>query len=335
MKIAFLAFAFIITTATIFAQTQTTAQLLETARSFSKQGDYANAMLVLKRAAEQEPDNIDVTKDLALSYYYNNDNPLAMETINKIIDKDGIDDQTIQIAGVIYRRANNPKETEKMYRKAIKKFPESGPLYSELGEALLDQKNPDAIKQWEKGIEADPSYNRNYYNAAKYYSYTNDKVWTILYGEIFVNMDPLGRNTPEMKQILLDTYKRLFANSDIEKSNSDKSPFVKAVLKEMNKQSSVAVNGINAETLTMIRARFILNWFANADNTKFKFRLFSLQQQLLRDGLFDSYNQWIFGSAQNLSTFQNWVNTNNNSYNEFLNFQKGRIFKIPPGEYYK
>jgi len=263
------------------------------------------------------------------------DNPMAIETINKITDKDGINDQVIQVAGLIYRRANNPKETEKMYRKALKKFPESGPLYNELGEVLLEQKNADAIKQWEKGIEVDPSYNRNYYNATKYYYYTNDKVWTLLYGEIYLNMDPLGRNAPEIKQVLLDTYIKLFTDADLEKSYTGKSPFSKAYLKEMNKQNAVALAGINAETLTMIRARFILNWFSNIENNKFKYRLFSFHQQLLRDGLFDAYNQWIFGSSQNLTSFQNWVNTNNTAYNDFLNFQKGRIFKIPVGEYYK
>lgn len=316
------------------AQTQTTAQLHETARSFMKQGDYANAILVLNRARQQEPNNIPVVKDLAMSYYYQNDNAKAVETINTIIEKDEIDDQTYQIAGMIYRRDGLTKDSEKMYRKALKKFPESGPLYNELGELLWDQKNYDAIKQWEKGIETDPSYSKNYYNAAKYYYLSTDKIWGLLYGEIFINMEPLSNKTPEMKQMLLNGYKKLFADANVEKSITDKTPFVKAIAKEINDQSGVAASGINTETLTMIRTRFILNWFANPDQ-KFKYRLFSYQQQLLREGLFDAYNQWIFGSAQNLSAYQNWVNTNNKTYEEFLNFQKGRIFKVPAGEYYK
>ncbi|MFT3979619.1 MAG: tetratricopeptide repeat protein [Ferruginibacter sp.] len=335
MKVTVLMLAFCATVAVGNAQSQSASQLQETARGFVRQGDYANAVLVLKRAAELEPGNNSVIKDLAMAYYYKADNPMALETINKIIDKDNIDDQTIQVAGLIYRQANKPKETEKMYRKALKRFPESGPLYNELGELLWEQKDYDAIKQWEKGIEVDPSYSRNYYNAARYYYFTTDKVWSLLYGEIFINMEPLGRNTPEIKQILLDSYKKLYSSSDITKNNTDKSVFANAFLKEMNKESGVASNGINTETLTMIRTRFILNWFTNADSNKFKYRLFALQQQLLRDGLFDAYNQWIFGSAQNLAAFQNWVSTHNTVYDEFLNFQKGRVFKIPTGEYYK
>ena len=334
MKQLFLAICYCLSAAAGFAQTQTTAQLQETARSFMKQGDYANAVLVLNRARQQDPNNIAVTKDLAMSYYYQGDNPKALESINTVIDRDEIDDQTYQIAGMIYRRADMQKEAEKMYRKALKKFPESGPLYNELGELLWDQKNYDAIKQWEKGIETDPSYSKNYYNAAKYYYLTPDKIWALLYGEIFINMEPLSNKTPEMKQILLNGYKKLFADADVEKSITDKTPFVRAIAKEINGQSAIAADGINTETLTMIRTRFILNWFGGADQ-KFKYRLFSYQQQLLREGLFDAYNQWIFGSAQNLTLYQNWVNNNSKTYDEFLHFQKGRIFKVPTGEYYK
>ena len=79
-----------------------------------------------------------------------------------------------------------------------------------------------------------------------------------------------------------------------------------AFLQTMNKQSIVAAAGINAETLTMIRTRFILDWFHDYA-AKFPFRLFELQRQLLQEGMFDAYNQWIFGTAQNLAAYQNWT----------------------------
>ena len=83
----------------------------------------------------------------------------------------------------------------------------------------------------------------------------------------------------------------------------------------------------------MIRTRFILDWY-NEYGNKFPFRLFELQRQLLREGLFDSYNQWIFTTVQNLPAYQNWTNTHAFEYNELMSFQKGRIFKIPSGQYY-
>jgi hypothetical protein len=50
--------------------------------------------------------------------------------------------------------------------------------------------------------------------------------------------------------------------------------------------------------------------------------------------MFDAYNQWIFGTAQNLTSYQNWVSNNKTIYQDFIRFQQGRVFKIPAGQYY-
>ena len=50
-----------------FVYSQTITELQETAKSFMRQGDYANAILVLNRAVQMEPQNIAVLKDLSLN----------------------------------------------------------------------------------------------------------------------------------------------------------------------------------------------------------------------------------------------------------------------------
>lgn len=312
---------------------QTPKELHETAKTFMRTGDHANAIIVLNRALQQEPANLQMSKDLALSYYFQRDNSNAVKTINTVIDREDSDDQTYQIAGLIYKQGNMLKDAEKMYKKALKKFPTSGPLYNELGELQWQQQNFDAIKQWEKGIETDPSYSKNYYNAAKYYYLSTDKIWSLLYGEIFLNMEPLSAKAPEIKELLLEGYKKLFSTATLDVNAKENSSFVKAFLKNMNNQSNIIAMGINTETLSMLRTRFVLEWFYTQGNPTFK--LFAYQQQLLREGLFEAYNQWLFGSTQNLSAYQQWINTHASEYNEFMQFQKGRIFKIPTGEYYK
>lgn len=315
------------------AYSQDAKQLQETAKTFMRQGDYANAILVFSRALQQDPKNMDMNKDLALCYYFQRDNTKAIETIIPLLELPNADDQCFQLAGMIYKQADMSKDAEKVYKKGLKKFPESGPLYNELGELQWQQKNTEAIKQWEKGIETDPSYSKNYYNAAKFYYPTTDMVWTLIYGEIFINMEPLSNKAPEIKELLLNGYTKLYGVLNLEFANKEKNAFLKSYLKSMNEQSGIAAMGINSETLSMIRTRFVLTWF-NESKPAFPFKLFSYQQQLLREGLFEAYNQWIFGSTQNLSAYQNWVNTHADEYNNFLNFQKGRIFKIPAKEYY-
>jgi len=316
-----------------FSSAQSAKELQETARSFMQQGDYSNAALVLNRASFLEPANIEITKDLALNYYFQKDFNKALDQIKPLLDREDADDQCYQIAGNIYKQLGQDKECEKLYRKGLKKMPQSGALYNELGELQWEQKNYEAIKQWEKGIEVDPNYSRNYYNACKYYYFTTDKVWSILYGEVFANMEPLNKSTPEIKSILLESYKKLFVDTDPNKENKETGKFADAFLQTMKKQSLVASGGINPETLTMIRTRFILDWFHDYAD-KYPNRLFEQHRQLLQEGLFEAYNQWLFGTAQNLAAYQTWINTHSTDYNEFARFQKGRIYKVPTGQYY-
>jgi tetratricopeptide (TPR) repeat protein len=318
---------------TAAAAAQDAKQLHETARQFMLQRDYNNAILVLNRAVKLDSKSLEIAKDLGLNYYFAGDYNKALEIYKPLLDREDADDQCFQIAGDIYLALENPKECEKVYKKGLKKISTSGPLYNAYGELLWAQGDYSAIKQWEKGIETDPGFSRNYYNASKYYYFTTDKVWSIIYGEIFINIEPSGAASPEIKNILFEGYKKLFTDADLTKYSDGKNAFVTAFLQTMNKQTLLASGGINTESLVMIRSRFILDWF-NDYGSKYAFRLFDYQRQLLQDGLFEAYNHWIFTASQNLLAYQNWITANTADYNGFTRFQKGRIFRIPTGQYY-
>ncbi|MGC4100532.1 tetratricopeptide repeat protein [Ferruginibacter sp.] len=320
----------------VAASAQTAKELHETARSFMLQGDYPNAILVLNRAIALDPKDLEIAKDLGLNYYFAKDYNKALDVYKPILERADADDQCFQVAGDIYQALNNPKESEKVYRKGLKLLPKSGALYNELGEVLWQQKDYTAIKQWEKGIEVDPGFSKNYYNACNYYALTTEKVWNIIYGEIFLNIEPASASAPIVKNIILEGYKRLFAepNLENEKNNPEKNAFVQAYLQIMNKQSNLVSSGITAESMTMVRTRFILDWYNSPNATKYPSRLFEQQRQYLQEGMFDAYNQWIFTAAQNLPAYQNWITLNATEYNELARFQKGRIFRIPTGQYY-
>lgn len=316
---------------TCIAQIQDSKELQENAKTYMRNGDYDNAALLLIKALDQSPSDLGIAKDLALIYYFQKENTKALETIRPLLDRPDVDDQSFQIAGDIYKALEQTKDAEAMYKKAIKKFNKSGALYNEYGELLSSMQNTSAINLWEKGIEVDPGYSGNYYNAAKYYYFTTDKIWSIIYAEIFINIEPLSARTTEVKSILLDSYKKLFSN-DL-KNSEGRNNFEQAFLQSMSKANAVAENGINAESLTMIRTRFVLDWFEKYA-AKFPFRLFEYYQLLLREGIFPAYNQWIFGATENLQAYQTWTSAHATEYTNFSNFQKGRIFKLSIGQYY-
>jgi Tfp pilus assembly protein PilF len=310
--------------------------LHETAKTFMRSGDFDNAVIVLTRALQQDKNNLEMQKDLVMSYYLKRDYARALEGVKSLIDRDDADVVCFQLAGNVYKALEEPKDCEKVYKKGLKKFPKSGPLFSEYGELLWAMKDYSAINLWEKGIQADPAYGGNYYNAALYYFYTKDKVWSLIYGEIFVNMESLSQRGLAMKEQLLRAYKeKLFADADLMKGEEkNKSEFAKAFLQTMGRQSSVVNNGINAETLTKIRTRFILDWYTN-NATKFPLRLFDYQQQLIKEGMFEAYNQWLFGAADNLAAYDIWSKTHADQFEAFTNFQKNRVFRMPAGQYYQ
>ncbi|MBK9382792.1 MAG: hypothetical protein IPN39_15905 [Chitinophagaceae bacterium] len=320
----------------VSAQPEDVKKLHETAKAFMRSGDFDNAIIVLTRALQQDKKNIDLQKDLVMSYYLKRDYAKAMEGAKVLIDRDDADVISYQIAGNVYKALEEVKECDKMYKKALKKFPKSGPLYSEYGELLWATKDFAAIKQWEEGIKSDPGYGGNYYNAALYYFYTKDKVWSLIYGEIFVNMESFSERGAAMKQMLLQGYKeKLFSDPDIMKGEEkNKSEFAKAFLQGIGKQSSLTSKGITTETLTMIRTRFILDWYEN-NAVKYPFRLFEYHRQLLQEGMFNAYNQWLFGASENLAAYDNWTKAHAEEYNGFTTFQKSRIFKMPQGQYYQ
>ena len=308
----------------------------ETAKAFMRTGDFDNAVIVLTRALQKDKNNLELQKDLAMSYYLKRDYVRALEGVKSLTDRSDADVVVFQIAGNVYKALEEAKECEKIYKKGLKKFPKSGPLYSEYGELLWSTKDFTAIDQWEKGIQLDPSFSGNYYNAALYYFYTKDKVWSLIYGEIFVNMESLSQRGIAMKQQLLNSYKeKLFADADLMKGEEkNKSQFAKAFLQTMGKQSSLANKGITTETLTMIRTRFILDWY-QSNATKYPLRLFDYQQQLLKEGMFEAYNQWLFGTVENLAAYDSWSKTHTDQYEAFTNFQKNRVFRMPAGQYYQ
>ena len=318
------------------AAQQTTQTLQENARTFMRAGDFDNAIIILNRALQQDKNNLELQKDLIQAYYYKRDYDKALAGVQSIIDRSDADVISFQIAGNVYKALEDVKEADKLYKKGLKKFPNSGPLHSEYGELLWAKKDYDAINYWEKGIQLDPGYSGNYYNAALFYFYTKDKIWSLLYGEIFVNMESLTQRGAAMKELLLSSYKeKLFAEADMMKDAQNiKSEFAKAVLQTLNRQSSLASRGVTTETLTMMRTRFITDWFAT-HASKYPFRLFDYHQQLLKEGMFEAYNQWLFGTVENLPAFETWANTHQVAYTKFTDFQKGRIFKMPAGQYYQ
>lgn len=334
-----------------FCWAQDVDTLRSTAKSFMQQGDYENAVLVLSKALQMQPNDLQITKDLMFTYYLKRDFAKALEIGKPLVARQDADVQSFQLLGLTYKAIAEDDEAEKLYKIGLKKFPNEGVLYSEYGELLSAKKIDAAQKLWGKGVEVDPNYSSNYYFLAKQFGQNGNSIWSILYAEMFLNMESFTARSTEMKNLLLDQYKKFFVSGyvppkpldkkDLPKKADKKSlqtdkrfvQFTTAVAETLNKQQSQTSLGITPETLTVIRTRFILDWY-NTYAATFPFRLFEQQKQLLQEGMFEAYNFWLFGPAANIKTYQTWQQYHKEELNTFLTFIRSKVFKIPEGQQY-
>ena len=315
----------------IIVNAQPANDLYKTAKNLMNEGDYENSALVFTKLLINEPSHFAAQKDFAYLCYLKRDFAKSMELTKKLlIDSIGADESTYQLLGLNYKAIALYKDCNFLYKTALAKFPNSGVIYNELADLnTIENNTKEAIKNWEKGIEVDPNYANNYYNAALYYGNNNQQFWTIIYGEIFINLESYTTRTAEMKETILDAYKKILYLGDTGKSL--KNEFQKTALQTLGNSST----SLTAAELTAIRTKFILSWFFDKKNEKFPFRLFDQQRYLVREGMFDAYNLWLFGVAINPAQYKTWADAHVSETITFKQFQEGRIFKLIGGQYYK
>ncbi|WP_206155884.1 tetratricopeptide repeat protein [Chitinophaga fulva] len=328
------------------AVAQDANELYRTATNFMRNGDYSNAVLVLNQALQLDPDNFEYRKQLGFTFYLKGDLIKAKSVIEPLLNRKEADVQVFQIAGNIYQGRDESKTAQRMYEKAIRKFPNSGELYNDNGTLLMNFKMYDgALRSWLKGIEQDPGFPGNYYNATKTYYYSNNPLWCVLYGETFMNMESFTTRTAEIRNIVLESYKKLFNDPSLfdsmvpeeegkkSKRSRGDNGFSQAFKQCMGKQLSVITGGVDPDALIMARTRFLLDWY-NSHSGNYPYALFDFQQKMLQQGMFESYNQWLFGPAANQAGYKAWVTLHKQEYDDFLKYQRNHPLKPRPDEYY-
>lgn len=317
-----------------YSQDQNAQQLQATARNMMRLGDFNNAVATLNKSLAIDPYNLEAQKDLAYTLYLKKDYATALMTAKPLSEQANADVQCIQILALIYNSLEEKKSLEKLYKNGLKKFPKSGSLYYEYGKFLWDKKEQhNALMQWEKGIQQDANYPGNYFELAQYYLKGDEKLWGLLYGELFVNLESYSERTVLMQDLLFAGYKKMFYAVDIFEKQNTSNPFEKLCLTLLDKHRNILTNGITSENITALKARFILDW--NQLGAKFPYRLFDHYTQLIRAGLLEAYTEWSLGGGESMTKYQEWVRTHQEDHYEWMRLQQNRVFKIPAGQYYK
>jgi tetratricopeptide (TPR) repeat protein len=306
-------------------------RMQESAHNYLSRGDYANAIMMFSQAIRQSPSDVSLRRDLAYTYLLSGDTKKAKEIIEPVVSSDAADEQTFQVASAIENALDNPGKAKRILNDGLTKFNNSGLLYNSKGNLLnADKSTKDALEAYNNGIRVEPSYPMNYYNAAKIYFQNEDAPWALLYSEIYLNLDPTSQRTIEIKKMMIDAYRKLFSPGKDEElpdfkssgsSDSKKKTFASLYKKVMLQCAPAISDGLNVENLIMLRTRFMLAWSKDY-SVNYPFTLFTYQDKMLHDGVYDAYNQWLFGAIDNSAEFSLWVKVNNKEYAAYENWRK-------------
>ncbi len=331
---------------TVLAQTTVSDQaeardLYSNAKNYILKNDLANAIMVLNQAVQIDPNSLTLRKELANTYYINNDFLLAEKMIAPLLKRSDADESTFLIAANTYTAMNRTDDTKEALNKGLSKFPNSGILYASKGDYYNKlKKYKTAAQTWEKGIEMDPGYHLNYYNLSKVYYFTKNYLWAIWYGETFVNLESFSSKTEEVKKIVFESYKFLMGELNNQaldgKVNRYENPknFKESCLKIFDQLRPVVTGGINPENITMLRVRFLLEWNKKYA-AKYPYELIDHQHRLLTRGYYDSYNMWLFGKLDNDKAYRNWTQKNADLMNRFDKYLRSYKLKPKQNQYYQ
>jgi tetratricopeptide (TPR) repeat protein len=314
------------------ASAQTAPEFYSKAKTLMNYGKLDSAAIYLNKALELSPDDLSMLEDQVYLEYLRRDFAKAITVGKKIAARPDAGTKTFQLVGMAFKEIADYKEAKKIYELALEKFPNSGLLYAEYGDMFIAMnKKADAIRIFEKGIEMDPGHSSNYYFATIHYAENRNPLWAILYGENFINIESLSDRTKEIKSIITDLYKKISTPGYLTPKNNS---FAQAVAVTFSKQPPVSLSMLNVEALTSLRTAFIKDW--NQENSsRFPFRLFEYHDQLIKAGMFDAYNQWLFGTSLNATVYSAWMDANKEKMATFQQFIGGRVYKIPAGQYYQ
>ena len=318
-------------------------RVYEQGREALSTGNFQQARQLLQQAADLAPEVPQAREELAYARLLGGDAEGALTSLEPLFDARTAGPQAYRTAADANRKLKKTDAAAKILRTGLRAYPNSGMLFNEQGQFEEAAGKPEeALKSWLNGIEFDPAYYLNYYYAAQQYVFSKKLVWCLLYAETFLLYEYKTPRATEARQMLFAAYRRFFfPNAADEKLNpgstrlNTRTPrsFEEAVVVTLRRQAPVVAGGVTTESLTMLRTRFLIEW--NEEWAKrYPSALFRYQDEMLRTGVFEAYNQQLLGRAEAGSGFEKWVEFHTRAIPDFAAWIAANPFKKPKDEFY-
>lgn len=306
-------------------------------------GKYDEAIKLLEEASDLDPESIAYPFEIGYAYYLKNDFKSSLTVYKKIVKMKGVTDQCFQMLGNAYDMLGDTANAFKSYDAGLKVFPNSGRLFLEKGNCYYNRElYLKALPFYEEGIKMNPGFPSNYFKAAKIYCNSNDKIWGLLYAEIFMNLERNSKRTEEISKLLYKTFSSSFEKNndtsfsvkfggdviDINKIRQSKfkmSYEIAMTIAFTSVIKQITNSYLSLSLIDTIRKNFLTVWNQKEMNNEFNNILFDYFNKLYETGNFEAYNYWIFMQG-NKNEFEKWKNDNAEKSDNFFNwFSKNQL----------
>lgn len=167
------------------------------------EGNYKKSITLLFKAIKLDPDRFAYRYEIGYALYSSELYDETIEWLKPLASHPDVSDVLFQLLGNSYDEIDSPDSAIYAYQLGLEKFPNSGKLHLEPGIVEYRRENYDkAIEYWENGVRAEPDYSSNYFWLGRTLSDSNLKIWSLIYGELFMTLEPATNRSQEMSEIL-------------------------------------------------------------------------------------------------------------------------------------
>ncbi|NEQ49139.1 MAG: tetratricopeptide repeat protein [Leptolyngbya sp. SIO3F4] len=298
-------------------------------------GNIEKSIQLLEQSQKLDPDNPDYPYEIAYAHYLDKDYKAAMKILTKLTKHKEANDRVWQMLGNCHDLNGKPEKAIETYEKGLELFPTSGILYLERGNMeLIQEEYNEALYYYEQGIRVEPAFPSNYYWAAKIFLNTNNEVWGLLYGEIFMNLERNSQRTVEISTLLYNTYaSEITRTSDTSATVSLCQNMVVDINDLMGGEEFkmhfcmvyeptllIAVafaDTIDLPNLDTIRTNFLKSYYDMGHHKTHPNVLFEYQKRVQKEGHLEAYNHWILMKGDE-EAFLHWLESNQEKWDQFV-----------------
>jgi len=310
-------------------------------------GDYDKSIDMLTECEALDPKNYIYPYEIGYAYLFKKDYKKATKIFKKVVNYEGCTDECYTMLGNAYDMNSQSDKAIDAYHEGLKRFPNSGRLYFELGVAFEGQKEYNkALDSYENGIAVLPSYASNYHTVSFLFgAYTDEKIWGLMYGELFANIERGSKKTEEVSRLLHNVYT---TSINIESKTEASVSFTKSMEMQLPKKGEemkmpfgmvyemtmilavtpeLSKKEIKIEELSRIRTNFIKSWFENNRQDDYPNILFDWHKKLIDLDHFEAYNYWLLMKG-NEKEFEFWMANNGPKWDAFIKWFTDNPMKI-------